>query len=147
MTLETQREIEAKDELEFKKRMRRIVLIIKAGRGEPIDPDSVITQLTDIKNVLERTRFPTYPMLGKHVYLRLIADMNTNAKACYKWSEKEASALISYKGQSRAEVVEMNKAPQIPQQSIYLNPQQQAQQQTKTHFWNRPKKEASEFNE
>lgn len=129
--------------------MQEISMIIKAAKGIPLDPDSVITQLTDIKNILERTRFPTYPILGKHVYLRLIAAANRNAKACKLWSDTECAAFVSYKGQSRSETVEMNKAAQPSTQQFYLGErgQQPQQQEQKKHWWSQgPKKEeASEF--
>jgi hypothetical protein len=132
----------------FKKDLQELALIIKASKGLPLDPDSVITQLTDIKNILERTRFPTYPILAKHVYFRLIAKYNKNAQACLDYSKIEASALISYKGQSRVETVEMNKAPQPTSQQFYLNDKRPPlEEEQKRHFWQKKPKEESEFNE
>jgi hypothetical protein len=138
-----------KEDEDFKRELTKIALIIKASKGLPIDPDSIITQLTDIKNILERTRFPTYPILAKHVYLRMMAKYILGADSCLEWSKEEASALISYKGQSRSETVEMNKAPQPTSgQQFYLNERTPQVQEGKRHFWSRgPKKEESEFNE
>lgn len=136
------------DEQSFKKDLQEIAAIIKAANGISIDPDSIITQLTDVKNILERTRFPTYPILAKHVYLRLIAKYNKNAGACLEWSKLEASAFISYKGQSRSETVEMNKAPQISQPFYMSDQRASTPSEPKKHFWNsKPKQEESEFEE
>jgi hypothetical protein len=87
-----------------------ISMMVRAFEGRPIEPQDIITRLTNVKNILERSRFPTYPLLAKQVYLRLIALYNPQAYPCKDWADLEAEALISYKGQSRAEYVEMTRA-------------------------------------
>ena len=132
-----------------KEEMNEIATLIRVVQGKPVDPDSIITQLTNVKELLERTRFPTYPILAKQVYLRLIAKYNVNASSCKEWADQEAKALISYKGQSRSESVEMNKSPQLqPTQQFSIGEHRSEAQPEKRHFWQRsPKKEESEFNE
>ena len=59
---------------------------------------------------MERSRFPTYPILQKQVYLRLIAALYPDeAKACETWADLEAHALVEYKGEGRTEWVEASK--------------------------------------
>lgn len=139
------------DPKEFKKYAEQISMLIRAFDGRPMEDDSLITKLTDVKNILERSRFPTYPILGKQEYLRLIAKYNPQAKACKEWAEVEAQALISYKGQGREEYVDMTKTAQpIPETTLHLGEQQKqgVQQQQKKGFWNRFRRSAkteSEF--
>lgn len=87
-----------------------IAQLIRAFEG--IDPESetAIKQLIDMKNILERSRFPTYPILARQVYLRLIYEAYPDyAQSCKDWADNEAHGLIQYKGQGRDEFVEMNK--------------------------------------
>lgn len=124
-----------------------ISMMVRAFEGKPIEPDDIITRLTNVKNILERSRFPTYPLLAKQIYLRLIAKYNPQAKACKDWADLEAEALISYKGQSRAEYVEMTKAAAAASgQEFYLG-QPKPETQPKPRLWQRkPKRqEESEF--
>jgi hypothetical protein len=138
-------------EEEFNKRINRLAKIIKGAKGLPLDPDSVITQLTNIKEILERSRYPTYSILRKQVYYRLIYEyFGESAKACLKASNLESSALIAYKGQSRSEIVEMNKQQAQASQQFVIGPERQAQAQApqaKSHFWNRKSNENEEFKE
>lgn len=127
-----------------------ISMLVRAFEGKPIEPEDVITRLTNVKNILERSRFPTYPLLAKQVYLRLIALYNPNAYACWDWAELEAEALISYKGESRKEYVEMTKAAAAAatEQQFYFGERPPMPVQTpKKRFWQRSKtvKEESEF--
>lgn len=134
---------------EIKKMLEILSMEIRAFEGKPIEPDDVITRLINIKNKMERSRFPTYPLLAKQVYLRLIAKYNKNATACKDWADMEAEALIAYKGLNWDAYVEMAKATSMPaeQQQFYLGPTQQAPKVEKRHFWQRDKskKEESEF--
>ncbi|MDH7607703.1 MAG: hypothetical protein QHH12_08140 [Candidatus Bathyarchaeota archaeon] len=127
-----------------------IAMMVRAFEGQPIEPEDVISRLTNIKNLLERSRFPTYPLLAKQVYLRLIALYNPQAYACRDWADLEAEALISYKGQSREEYVEMARAtagPKEQQQFYFGGPPvaPKAEAPVKRHFWSRAPKEESEF--
>lgn len=125
-----------------------ISMMVRAFEGKPIEPDDIITRLTNVKNILERSRFPTYPLLAKQVYLRLIAKYNPDALSCEEWANLEAYALISYKGKSREEYVEMTKATSglQEQQQFYLGDRKQPQQQeSKRRFWQRKPKEEAEF--
>ena len=110
-----------------------ISMMVRAFEGKPIEKDDIITRLINVKKIWERSRFPTYPLLRKQVYLRLLkwkyGDM---AEACEVWADFEAEALISYKGEGRAEYVELGKAVSGvtgQEQQFYLGSQQQRQEQ------------------
>lgn len=121
-------------------------MMVRAFEGKPIDAQDIISKLTNVKNILERSRFPTYPILGKQVYLRLIGKYIPGCKSFEEWADFEAHALIAYKGQSRKEWVDMSKgAMPTPEQQYYINPQIRQQAQQKRRFWQRPKKEETEF--
>lgn len=127
-----------------------ISMMVRAFEGKPIDPEDIITRLTNVKNILERSRFPTYPLLAKQVYLRLIAKYNPQAKACEDWANLEAQALISYKGQSREEYVEMAKAATLgEQQQFYFGERLTGEPQVKKRRvfsrLRKPQTEESEF--
>jgi len=127
-----------------------ISMTVRALEGKPIEPEDVITRLTNVKNILERTRFPTYPLLAKQVFLRLIALYNPNAYPCKDWAETEAEALISYKGLGREEYVEMTRSTARPEQEFYFGEVPKVQEEVtpkKRRWWQRlfKKKEESEF--
>lgn len=127
-----------------------ISMMVRAFEGRPVEPEDVISRLTNVKNILERSRFPTYPLLAKQVYLRLIAEFHPECKAFAKWADREAEALISYKGLSREEYVEMTKAATQgePTQVFYGERKGMVSQEPRRHFWQRkPKapKEETEF--
>ena len=127
---------------------KAISMMVRAFDGKPIEPEDIITRFTNIKNILERSRFPTYPLLAKQVYLRLIAEYNPQAKACEKWANLEAEALISYKGLSRQEYVDSIKAAANvgTEQQFYVGEGKPIQPQVKRRFWQRkPKTDESEF--
>jgi len=140
------------DKLDLKEQATIVMTWFRALEGKSIDESSVVTKLVDIKNILERSRFPTYPLLAKQVYLRLIAFYNPQAQACKQWADFEAEALIAYKGLNWEAWVEQAKAERIPtQEFIFGQPAPQAPTQAgpikKAHFWSRPSKpqEQSEF--
>jgi len=122
-------------------------MFARAFEGKPIEPENVIKTLIDHKNIMERSRFPTYPLLAKQVFLRLIeVSYGKEAKICGVWADLEAQALIEYKGQGRGEYVDVQKAAsqQGPEQQFYLGPRQQ--ERPKRRFFSRKAKtEESEF--
>jgi len=125
-----------------------ISMMVRAFEGKAIEPQDIITRFTNIKNILERSRFPTYPLLAKQVYLRLIAEYNPNASACKKWADFEAEGLISYKGLSREEYVDSIRAATSvgTEQQFYLGERKAPQPQVKRRFWQgKGKVEESEF--
>jgi len=130
-----------------------ISMMVRAFEGRPVEPEDIITRLTNVKNILERSRFPTYPLLAKQVYLRLIALYAPEAYPCRDWADLEAQALISYKGLSREEYVEMTRATSVAraEQEFYFGemPTVHAEAKPKRSFWQRlrgrPKPEESEF--
>lgn len=130
-----------------------ISMFVNAFSGKPIEAEDVISRLINVKNKMERSRFPTYPLLAKQVYLRLIAKYNPNGDACKEWANYEAEALIAYKGQNWDAYVEMVKAASGPQeqQQFYLGGAMQGKEpgtpQKKGHFWNRNPKQPQEPSE
>lgn len=88
-----------------------ITMLVRAFNGLPPEPTDVISKLIDVNNKMERSRFPTYPILQKQVYLRLCAALIPEAKSSMEtWADCDASALIEYKGEGRTEFVEATKA-------------------------------------
>jgi len=113
-------------------------MFARAFEGQPIEPENVIKTLIDHNELMERSRFPTYPLLSKQVYLRLIAIIHPEAVVCESWADLEAKALIEYKGLGRDEYVDIHKAaqPQGTEQLLYFGSQrQQQQQQPKKSRW------------
>jgi len=136
------------DEKDFKDRLNKLSLLVRAFNGESIDPDTVVQYFTDIKQITERSRFPTYPLVGLQVYLRTIAELNPQAKACKVWADHHAHTMISYKGDSRKELVDMKKASSMsPQQVFSLGQGQQETREPKKSLFSRRRKEESEFQE
>lgn len=140
-------------EAEMKRFAKSLSLLIRTFNGEVIDPDSVVEFFTDIKKLTERSNFPTYSLIAKQVYLRLLAAIYPEADSCLLWAEEEAHALISYQGLSRGQLVEMKRSANQTGQLFQIGQQgqgeQQQKQQAKSHFWTRKAKEEerSEFQE
>jgi len=89
---------------------KTISTLVRALDGKPPEGEDAITRLTNVKDILERSCFPTYPLLAKQVYLRLIHRYApVEAESCEAWANLEARALISYKGKSREEYTEQLK--------------------------------------
>jgi len=109
--------------------------MIRAFEGKPLDGD-YISRLTDVKNILERTDFPTYPLLREQVFLRLCATIYPNAlKSWGIYADLLAQAFISYKRQSRKEYVEQTKGLQSPEQVFMIGDRtQQVEQPQKRRF-------------
>lgn len=122
--------------------------VMRALDGLPIEDGDIITKLTNPKDITERTRFTTFPLLQKNVYLRLVAAYYPELKAFREWADSEAHALISYKGKGREEYVEMSKAATVQEGGTIIGAytgQPQQQPQKKRWFERGPKKEQSEF--
>lgn len=134
-----------KEEQDVKEFAEKLSILVRATKGLPIDPQEQIRYLIDIKEDSERTRFPTYPVLERNLYLRLIHKMYGKvAKSCLDWAKAEASALISYKGQSRKEYVDSIKKATQEGQEINIG-RIREEIQKKKRFWQREQKEKSEF--
>ena len=123
--------------------------LVRAFEGKPPEGEDAITRLTNVKNILERSRFPTYPLLAKQVYLRLLHKYAPLEGEAYKdWANLEAEALISYKGKSREEYTEQLKHAQgaLEEQRIYLGGiPQQPQKKGFLRGFRKPKPKESEF--
>jgi len=126
---------------EFREKANKLSIIFRALDGQDVSGDDKIAQLTNPRNILERSRYPTYVQLSLAVYLKLIYNM-TRIRAYDLWADKLSEALISYKGQGRGEYVEMVKAPQAPQQVFGLGSSTVQGQpvQAKAHWWSRTPK-------
>lgn len=133
---------------EMKKIAETIRMFQRALNGRPIEDKDMITRLINLSHVWERTRLPTYPMVAKQVYGRLIATYHPECKAFEKWMDYDAEAMISYKGENWKAYVEMTKAiANVQESGVYVGQFGQPEQ-PKKHFWQRtpkPAKEESEF--
>lgn len=87
-----------------------ISMFVRAFEGEAIEPSDIIRDLINVRNIIERSNFPSYPVITRQVYLRLVAKYNKNYKAYEDWMDIEAQALKSYKGKSTEQYVEIAKA-------------------------------------
>lgn len=145
-----------KQDLEMlKTTAQAISMFVNALEGRPIEAEDIITRLINVKNKMERSRFPTYPLLAKQVYLRLIAHYNPQGEACKEWADYESEALIAYKGLNWDAYVEMAKAATGPQeqQQFYFGGAmkeplgERGMNQPKKRFWQKNKQatESSEF--
>jgi hypothetical protein len=119
-------------------------MMIQAFEGKDLNPDNdVITRLINVKNILERSNFPSMSIINFQVYCRLVAHYHPELDAFKKWADFQAESLKSLEGLSSEQYVEMMKAQNgyAPQPStnfgINLNGQQaQAQQaQQKRGGW------------
>ena len=127
-----------------------ISTLVRAFEGKPPEGEDAITRLTNVKDILERSRFPTYPLLAKQVYLRLIHKYAPEeAESCEVWANLEARALISYKGKSREEYTEQLKhasgALDEGQRIIFGMGSPQPQKKGFLRGFRKPKEEESEF--
>lgn len=120
--------------------------IMRALDGQSIEDGDVITKLTNPKDITERTIFMTFPILQKNVYLRNVASKHPELQAFREWADKEAHALISYKGKGREQYTEMMKSPQLPEAGTVIGSYSgQVQQPKQKRFWQRDKKPETEF--
>ena len=124
-----------------------ISMMVRAFEGRPIESEDIITRLINVKNTLERGRYPTYGLIRKQVYLRLVALFHPELKSWEKWADIESQAMIQYKGLGHEEYVKLGMGMMQPEQMFYVNPQmQQQQQEKKRRFWQRrPKEPQTEF--
>ena len=130
--------------------IRRLTIFSKLQRafhGLPLEETDIITRFTNVKEIMERSRFMTYPLCAKQEYLRLIhKSYGDVAVSCKEWADFEAKALISYKGLSREEYVKsVQRAMEQPQSIIVSQPQPQRVEQPKRRFWQRQPKPPKEF--
>lgn len=140
---------------EIKKMFEVLSMMIQAFEGKDLNPDNdVITRLIDVKNILERSNFPSMPVINFQVYCRLVAKYHPELIAFEDWANFQAEALKSLGALSSEQYVEMMKAqngyqPQ-PSTTFGVNiggPQQQQQQQKKRGWFgrNRQNEKQEEF--
>lgn len=136
-------QIKRADPKELQPLLEVLSMMVRAFEGKEVNPDSdQITRLINIKNILERSNFPSMTEINFQTYARLIAFYHPEeCKAFEKWADFRAEALKSYKALSSEQYVEMFKAQNAvlpsPNTSINLSTQQQMQQQKKQGFLRR----------
>lgn len=135
------------DPKEFQKICEILSMMFRAFEGKDVNPDNdPITRLINVKNILERSNFPTMPHITFQVYTRLIAETHPELEAFKTWANLHAEALKSLKSLSSEQYVDMYKAQNgtLPQQqgnSFFLNPNIAQQQQQKKSIFRRERKE------
>jgi hypothetical protein len=139
-------ELTDKDIEVMKKLAEMISLLSRAFEGQSIEKDK-ISKLINLDNLIERSYYPTYPLLAKQVYLRLLSKYYPKAaKSCEDWANIEAEALIEYKGKGREQYTEIMKAAVgITDLGLNMQAQPREPQQPKRRFWQRKPTEESEF--
>lgn len=153
LTQEEQKQIQeaTSEELEQKAKQLAIMIcyFVNAFRGRPPGEKEHIDKLVNLDKILERSRFPTYPILREQVYCRLVSHLNQNYKSYEDYADFMAEALIQYKGEGRTEYVEALKkvAPSEPTNFFFGVPSSrgETQPQPKRRFWQRKPKEEMEF--
>ena len=124
-----------------------IMKLKRASEGKTPEPQDIISNLVNVKSMLERTGFPTYTILTQAVYLKLGSwKYGPDAQALDSWANLLMEGLIAYKRQQRQEAIEMTRRMAMGEETSFYFGQQQREQ--KRRFWNRkPKEEPSEFQE
>lgn len=159
MTEETeqQQELDTKElsgllnlpEEELKKQLQYLSDIMKVFDGKTLDGEDLISFNVNLKDIKERTRFLTFPLLKENVYFRLHAHLYPEIAISGKYyADTVAKSLISYKGLSREEFRDIRKAAQPTDERGTVIGSYTAgavQQQPKKRFWQRTPKTESEF--
>jgi len=136
------KEVDEIDEL-----ARTIMKLKRASDGKTPEPQDIISNLVNVKSMLERTGFPTYTILTQAVYLKLGSwRFGKDAEALDTWGNFLMEGLIAYKRQQRQEAIEMSRRIASGEEtSFYFGDRQREE---KRRFWQRkPKAEPSEFQE
>lgn len=128
----------------IKQNLDVLSMLIRAFEGQDINPENdIITRLINIKNILERSNFPSMPIINFQVYCRLVAKYHPELEAFQQWANYQAEALKSYKALSSEQYVDMVKStsglPAQPLTNINLNPMAQQQQQKRGLFRRAPR--------
>jgi len=111
--------LDPKNSEELKRLLQALSMVDRALEGQPIEPEDIFSGMLNIKDIRERTRYPSILDLKRHAYLRLLADKCPEASACKKWADEEAHSFISYpKGEGRKEGVEIMKAKGMIAQGV-----------------------------
>ena len=106
-TEEVKKNIMALDEKDFIKFLTRLAQTLNAVDKKPPGWKSFINRMVNLEDVKERSRYPTYPILAKNVYLEMLGDLIPEARAATMLKNKESSALIAYQGEQWEHVVKM----------------------------------------
>jgi len=96
-------------EEDWRRFLQHYSMWVRAEEGESIEPEDVFSGMLNIKDIRERTRFPSYLDLRRHIYLRFLAKIVPEASDIFEsWADEEAHEFISYpKGEGRKEGVEI----------------------------------------
>jgi len=103
-----------------RRHLQTLSMTERARRGESIEPEDVFSGMLNIKDIRERTRFPSYLDLRRHIYLRFLSHIVPEAGDIINaWVDEEAHEFISYpKGEGRKEGVEILAAKGMRVQGI-----------------------------
>lgn len=94
-------------------------MLNRSLEGKPIDPEEVFQGYLNVKDIRERTRFPSLLDLKRHVFLRTFEKYTPEAKPFKDWADEEAYNFISYpKGEGRKEGIEIMKAKGMIMQGV-----------------------------
>jgi len=81
---------------EFRKLLQAHSMMVRARRGESIEPEDIFSGMLNIKDIRERTRFPSYLDLRRHIYLRFLSHIVPEANDIINaWVDEEAHEFIS----------------------------------------------------
>lgn len=104
---------------QLKLMLQAMSMMSRALEGQPIEPEDIFSGMLNIKDIRERTRYPSILDLKRHTYLRLLSGKCPEARACVIWADEEAHSFISYpKGEGRKEGVEIMKAKGMIAQGV-----------------------------
>lgn len=126
-------------------------MLVRAFQGKEVNPDEdVITRLINVKNILERSNFPSMPIINFQVWARLIAKYHPELDAFQDWADFQAQGLKSLKALSSEQYVDMFKAQQgagapAAATSIMFNPMMQQEKRSLMSRIRRPRE--PKFNE
>lgn len=96
---------------EIRKMFEVLSMMIQAFEGKDLNPENdMITRLINVKDILERSNFPTETEIKFQVYARLVAQYHPELKAFESWANLRAKALKSLGALSSEQYVEMMKA-------------------------------------
>lgn len=139
-------QIQKLDKAQLTERLEVLAMMIRAFEGKEVNPENdVITRLINVKNILERSNFPSMNIINFQVYCRLVAFYHPECEPFRKWADFQAESLKSYKALSSEQYVEMFKAQNspglAPGTNISFQGQQAKYQEQRKGLFRRNKKE------
>lgn len=134
-----------------KKQLQTLSNLMRVFDGKSMDAEDLISFNINLKDIKERTRFVTFPILRENVFFRLHTELYPEiAMSGELYADLLAKSYISYKGLGREEFRDIRKAAPSDEQGMFVgNMTSNAPQPPKKRFGflNRSKKVESEFSE